>query len=98
MRTVVFTFLLVSAASWPAFAGPCTGAEMQLAHISAKLTLNDVSGAEAMLAPILTSNPDCAEVLLAEGRIAAAKGDVQAAANLYVQYTDLESQDARGFA
>ena len=98
MRTVVFTLLLVSAASAPAFAGPCTGAETELARISAKLTLNDVSAAEAMLAPILTSHPDCLEILLAEGRIEAAKGNAQAAANFYVQYTDLESQDARGFA
>ena len=98
MRTVVFTLLLVSAASAPAFAGPCTGAETELARISAKLTLNDVSAAEAMPAPILTSHPDCLEILLAEGRIEAAKGNAQAAANFYVQYTDLESQDARGFA
>jgi tetratricopeptide (TPR) repeat protein len=98
MRAAVFAFLFVSAASWPAFAGPCTGAETELARISAKLTLNDVSGAETMLAPILTSHPDCPEILLAEGRIEAAKGNAQAAANFYVQYTDLESQDARGFA
>jgi len=98
MRRAVFMLLLASAGSWPAFAGPCTGAETELARISAKLTLNDTSGAEAILAPILTSHPDCPEILLAEGRIEAAKGNAQAAANFFVQYTDLESQDARGFA
>jgi superkiller protein 3 len=97
MRAAVFTILILSA-TLPAFAGPCTGAETQLASISAKLTLNDVIGAEAMLAPIVISHPDCPEMLLAQGRIEAAKGNAQAAANFYVQYTDLESQDARGFA
>ena len=98
MRAVVFTILIVFAGACAAFAGPCTGAETQLASVSAKLTLNDVHSAETMLAPIRASHPDCPEILLAEGRIEAAKGNAQAAANFYVQYTDLESQDARGFA
>src|SRR5258707_3399296 len=98
MRAAVFTLFLVSVGLCPAFAGPCTGAETQLASVNAKLTLNDVLGAETMLGPIRASHPDCPEILLAEGRIAAAKGNAQAAADFYVQYTDLESQDARGFA
>lgn len=97
MRAAVFTILFLSC-TVPAFAGPCTGVETQLASISAKLTLNDVNNAETMLGPIVTSHPDCPEMLLDQGRIAAAKGDAQAAANFYVQYTDLEPQDARGFA
>ncbi len=97
MRAML-ALLFVSAGVWPAFAGPCTGAETQLARISAKLTLNDVSGAETLLAPIVTSHPDCPEILLAQGRIEAARGNAQRAANYYVQYTDIESQDARGFA
>src|ERR1041385_262701 len=97
MRAAVFTILFLSG-TLPAFAGPCAGVETQLASISAKVTLNDVSGAETMLAPIVKSHPDCPEILLAQGRIDAAKGNAQAAANFYVQYTDLESQDARGFA
>jgi tetratricopeptide (TPR) repeat protein len=36
--------------------------------------------------------------LLAQARIEAAKGDVQAAANLFVQYTDLLPDDSKGFA
>jgi len=98
MRAVILTILFVSATAYPSFAGPCTGVETQLALISEKLTQNDVTGAEMILAPILTSHPDCAELLLDEGRIEASKGNVQAAASFYVQYTDLESQDARGFA
>ncbi len=97
MRTSVFTIVFLSG-TLPAYAGPCSGAETQLASISAKLTHNDVNGAEAMLAPIVTSHPACPEILLTQGRIEAAKGNAQAAANFYVQYTDLEPQDARGFA
>jgi tetratricopeptide (TPR) repeat protein len=98
LRGAVLCFLFGVAATWPAFAGPCSGVEDQLARVSAKLTLGDVSGAEAMLGPIVASHPDCPENLLAQGRIEAAKGNAPAAANFYVQYTDLETQDSRGFA
>jgi len=98
MRGPMLTILFVCASAWPTLAGTCSGAEAQLARISAKLTLNDVSAAETTLTPILISHPGCPEILLVQGRIAAARGNVQAAANFYVQYTDLESRDARGFA
>jgi tetratricopeptide (TPR) repeat protein len=98
MRAVVLCFLLAVALTWPAFAAPCYGVEDQLARVSAKLTLGDVSGAEAMLVPVAASHPDCPEILLAQGRIEAAKGNATTAANLFVQYTDLETQDSRGFA
>jgi tetratricopeptide (TPR) repeat protein len=98
MRATVLCVLFAFAATWPALAGPCSGAQEQLARISAKLTLGDASGAEAMLGPVVASHPDCPEILLAQGRIEAANGNAQAAANFYVQYTDLETQDSRGFA
>ena len=98
MRATVVCILFAAASAWPAFAGPCSGAEAQLARVSAKLTLGDVSSAEAMLGPTTASHPDCPEILLAQGRIEAAKGNPQAAANFYVQYTDIETQDSRGFA
>lgn len=98
MRAAVLAILFVCACTLPAVAGPCDEVEVKLAGISAKLTLNDVSGAETMLTPVLMSHPACPEILLVEGRIEAAKGNTQAAANFYVQYTDAEPQDARGFA
>jgi cellulose synthase operon protein C len=98
MRVAILCILFAVAGTWPAFAGPCSGVEEQLARVSAKLTLGDVSGAEAMLRPVAVSHPDCPDILLAQGRIEAAKGNASAAANFYVQYTDLETQDSRGFA
>ena len=98
MRAPIFLILFVVAGTWPAFARPCSGAEEQLVSISAKLTLGDVSGAEGMLGPVVASHPDCPEILLARGRIEAAKGNASTAADFYVQYTDLETQDSRGFA
>ena len=90
--------ILFAAYTLPVFARPCSGAEAQLARVSAKLTLGDFRSAEAMLTPIAASHRDCPEVLLQQGRIEAAKGNTPAAADLYVQYTDLEAQDSRGFA
>jgi len=98
MRATALCMLFAAVSTWPAFAGPCSGAAEQLALISAKLTLGDVSGAETMLGPVAASHPDCPEILLDRGRIEAAKGNAATAANLYVQYTDLEMQDSRGFA
>jgi tetratricopeptide (TPR) repeat protein len=98
MRATVLCTLFAAVSTWPAFAGPCSGAEEQLAHISAHLTLGDVSGAQTILGPVAASHPNCPEVLLDRGRIEAAKGNASTAANFYVQYTDLETQDARGFA
>ena len=90
--------ILFAAYTLPVFAGPCSGAEAQLARVSAKLTLGDIGSAEMMLTPIAASHRDCPELLLQQGRIEAAKGNTRAAAELYVQYTDLAAQDSRGFA
>lgn len=94
--TLFISFAVVGARL--AFAGSCSGVEDQLARISAKLTLGDATAAEAMLGPVVASHPDCPEILLGQGRIEAAKGNAQAAANYYVQYTDLKTDDSRGFA
>jgi len=98
MRTVLLGLLFATCTSWPAVAGPCTGAEAQLALVGKELTLDAPSVAEGILGPIAASHPDCPEILLAQARIQAAKGDAAAAANLFVQYTDLAPSDSRGFA
>ena len=80
--------ILFAAIARPAFAGPCTGAEAQLARLSAKLTAT--SGARKRCSPQFRFSSRLPGAALAEGRIEAAKGNAQAAADLYVQYTDLE--------
>ncbi len=92
MRTARFALLLlfVNCAACPAFAGPCTGAEAQLALVSKELTLDAADVAEGMLRPIALSHPECPEILLAQARIQDARGNAQQAADLYIRYTDLE--------
>ena len=98
MRETIVCLLFALASRWPAFPEPCSGAEQQLARISADLTLGNVNAAEPMLQPISAAHPDCPEVLLAQARLEEAKGNLEAAANLFVEYTDLKPQDSRGFA
>ena len=69
--------ILFAACTLPVFAGPCSGAEAQLARVSAKLTLGDIASAETMLTPIAASHRDCPELLLQQGRIEAAKGNTR---------------------
>ena len=98
MRAAVSWALLVAASAWPAFAQSCAGAEAELAHISAALTLGKVDTAEEKLGAVAIAHPDCSEIVLARARIEQAKGNADAAADLYIQYTDREPQASRGFA
>jgi tetratricopeptide (TPR) repeat protein len=100
MRAPRFALLLlfVTCAAWPAFAGPCTGAEAQLALVSKKITLDATDVAEGMLRAIALSHPECPEILLAQARIEDARGNAQPAAELYIRYTDLEPDSSQGFA
>src|SRR6202047_3339430 len=96
LRTAV-CLLFAPCSVWPAFAGPCTGAEVQLVRVSRELTLAATDMAEGMLRPIALSHPDCPEVLLAKARIEEARGNANQAVDLYIRYTDLEPNDSRGF-
>jgi tetratricopeptide (TPR) repeat protein len=98
MRTVLLSLLFATCTAWPAFAGPCTGAEAQLSLVSKELTLDAPDVAEGMLRPIAVSYPDCPEILLAHARLEDARGNANQAAALYIRYTDLEPDDSRGFA
>jgi tetratricopeptide (TPR) repeat protein len=97
LRTAI-CLLLATCSVWPAFAGPCTGAESQLAIVSKKLTVDATDVAEGILRPIASSHPECPEILLAQARIEEARGNARQAAGLYLRYTDLEPDSSRGFA
>jgi tetratricopeptide (TPR) repeat protein len=98
VRAAIASSLFLIGSAGMLFAGPCTGVEPQLAQVSAKITLGATASAEAMLSPIAASHPDCPEILLDQARISSAKSDLQAAVNLFVQYTDLLPDEARGLA
>jgi len=98
IRRALLVLFFATCSSWPALAGPCSNIETQLAHVSKQLTLNQPDAAERMLLPLSASHPDCPEILLAQARLQAAKGDATEAANLFIRYTDLASEDSRGFA
>jgi protein O-GlcNAc transferase len=98
MRTALLFLLFATGTSWPAWAGPCTSVEAQLALVSRQLTLDEPAVAERMLAPLAVSHPDCPAILLARARLQAAKGEAVEAANLFVRYTDLAPEDSSGYA
>ena len=98
MRHALIFLIFATCTSWPAFAGPCTGVEAQLALVSKQLTLGAADAAERILQPIAVSHPDCPELLLAQARLQAAKGNAAEAANLFIRYTDLVPEDSRGLA
>src|SRR2546428_7040952 len=88
MRTVSLSLLLAAFTAWPAFAGPCTGGEAQLAQVSKALTVNALDVAENSLRTLIASYPDCSQVVLHQARLAHAKGNISRAAELYYRYTD----------
>jgi tetratricopeptide (TPR) repeat protein len=98
MRTAFLLLLFPVCFNWPAFAGPCSGAEAQLAQVSKALTLNAVDTAENTLRVLSASYPDCAEIVLHQARLAQAKGSDNQAAELFYRYTDTDPNDSRGLA
>lgn len=98
MRTALLSLLFAACATWRAFAGPCSGAEAELAQASKALTLNAPDRAENTLRALSVSHPDCPELMLQEARLAQAKGNVNQATNLFYRYTDVDPNDSRGLA
>lgn len=84
--------------TWPAFAGPCTGAERQLAQVSKALNRNAVDDAETILRTLSASHPECPEIVLDQARLAQANGSVDEAAELFYRYTDTDPNNSRGLA
>jgi tetratricopeptide (TPR) repeat protein len=98
MRTALLLLLFAVCATWRAFAGPCSGAEAQLAQAAKALTLNAPDSAENTLRALSVSHPDCPELVLQQARLAQAKGNVNEAAELFYRYTDIDPNDSRGLA
>jgi len=98
VRTAFISLLFAVCATWPAVAGPCTGAEVQLAQVSKALTVNALDIAENALRTLSLSYPDCPEIVLHQARLAQAKGNLSKAAELYYHYTDTDPNDSRGLA
>src|SRR5437016_10411659 len=98
MKTAVLSLMFPVCITWPAFAGPCSCAEAQLAKVSKALTLNTVDTAENSLRALSSSYPDCPEIVLHQARLAQAKGSANQAAELYYRFTDTDPNDSRGLA
>jgi Tfp pilus assembly protein PilF len=98
MRSALLPLIFATCGAWPAFAGPCTGAETQLAHLSRALSANSLATAENTLHALIFSYPACPEIVLHQARLAQAKGNLQQAAELYYRYTDADPNDSRGLA
>ncbi len=98
MRTAFLLLVTAMCSTWPAFAGPCTGAKGQLAQVSKALNRNAVGNAENILQALRVSHPECPEIVLHQARLAQAKGRVNEAAEFYYRYTDTDPNDSRGLA
>src|SRR3989442_2324476 len=98
MRSALLSLLFATCSAWLAFAGPCTGAETQLARVSRALTVNSLATAENALHALSLSYPDCPEIVLHQARLSQAKGNPNQAAELYYRYTDTDPNDSRGLA
>ena len=98
MRSALLSLLFATCSAWLAFAGPCTGAETQLAQVSRALTVNSLATAENTLHALSLSYPDCPEIVLQQARLSQAKGNPNQAAELYYRYTDTDPNDSRGLA
>jgi tetratricopeptide (TPR) repeat protein len=98
MRVALLWFLFATWPASPALAGPCSGAEAQLAQISKQLTLNSLDGVKPALESLSRAYPDCPEILLQHARFAEAEGNADAAADLYYQYTDSDPNDSKALA
>src|SRR5947208_3802460 len=98
MKTAVLSLLFPVCITWPAFAGPCSGAEAQLAKTSKASHLNTLDTAENGLRALSSSYPDCPEIVLHQARLAQAKGSANQAAELYYRFTDTDPNDSRGLA
>jgi tetratricopeptide (TPR) repeat protein len=98
VRTAFISLLFAVCATWPALAGPCTGAEEQLSRVSKALTVNALDTADNALRALSISYPDCPEIVLHQARLAQAKGHIRDATELYYRYTDKDPNDSRGLA
>jgi len=98
VRSAFISLLFAVCATWPAFAGPCTSAEAQLAQVSKALNVNALDIAENTLRSLTVSYPDCPEIVLHQARLAQAKGNIREAAEFYYRYTDTDPDDSRGLA
>lgn len=96
MKALAICFLLAMCTP-AAFGDACTGAEAQLTVVSRELSRGSPTAAEAALAHVVRDHPGCLDILLAEARIEAAKGDEQTAGGLFVRYLQLAPDDPRGY-
>ncbi len=98
MRAALLYLLFATGVASPVFAGPCSGAEEQLAKIARQLTLNSLDGVKAALQSLSLAHPDCPQIVLQQARLAQAEGNPEVAADLYYRYTDGDPTDSKGLA
>src|SRR5882762_2868092 len=96
MRTLL-SLILTACAANPVFAGPCTGAEAQLAAVFGQLAHGAPAAAERRLVPVEATHPSCPELLLARARIQSAKGQIAEAGGTFLRYLDLAPDDLRAY-
>jgi tetratricopeptide (TPR) repeat protein len=77
---------------------PCSGAEQLMASIGKELSARNTSGAEQMLHEMERTYAECPEVILANARVAAARGPQADAEDFFMRYADLAPSDAKAYS
>lgn len=93
--------MLLSLAIWAACGrcgAQCVGAETALQSAARALGSEDAARAEQILDALEPSHPTCDEIILDRGRALELKDDAPGAAASLSRYTQMEPDDARGYA
>ncbi len=78
LAATVLIFAVLTSTS--ALALPCAGAAKQLGLLSRNLAHRDIGAANGMLSLLVSSYPDCPELMLAAARLATLRGEADEAA------------------
>jgi tetratricopeptide (TPR) repeat protein len=97
MRVLLAFAITFTSVPLSGFAEPCAGAEPQLAAAQQAIARKDPAEADRILSPLRASHPDCPELLLSLARVRGVIGDIAAANDLFLRYTQLEPNDPQGF-
>jgi tetratricopeptide (TPR) repeat protein len=98
MRTALM-FLMVLASVPPQLrATPCGEAEQLMTSISEKLSAESFSDAERTLHEMERTAGECAEVLLAHARVAAANGALAESEDFFERYANLAPNNAKAYS
>ena len=77
---------------------PCSDTEQRMASMGKELSAGNVSGAEQILHEMERTAAECPQVILANARVAAAKGTPAEAERFFARFADLVPSEAKAYS